>query len=71
MARAHSPATAPGGQRAVPWLRPVQIHAFGNTRHAFMVQDARRPEAGIVYDERAATRAWQGAQESLEESLGR
>ena len=46
-----------------------QIHAFGNTKHAFMVRDAKRPEAGIVYDERAAKRAWQGAQAFLEESL--
>jgi len=46
-----------------------QLHAFGRTKHAFMVQDANRPEAGIQYDERAAQRAWKGAALFLEEAL--
>jgi dienelactone hydrolase len=35
-----------------------QIHAYGNTMHAFMAVGANRPEAGIQYNERAARRAW-------------
>lgn len=46
-----------------------QLHAFGQTKHAFMVKDAKRPEVGIQYDERAARRAWQGAVAFLEEAL--
>jgi len=46
-----------------------QLHAFGQTKHAFMVHGANRPEAGIQYDERSARRAWQGAVAFLEEAL--
>lgn len=35
-----------------------QIHIFGKTSHAFMNEDANKPEIGLCYNERTAKRAW-------------
>ncbi len=35
-----------------------QLHAFGDTRHAFMMPGAEDSEHGMRYSERAAERAW-------------
>lgn len=35
-----------------------QVHAYGGAMHAFMAPTANNPEAGIMYDEVAARRAW-------------
>ena len=37
-----------------------QMHAFGGTMHAFMVEGANMPQMGILYNPSAATRAWDG-----------
>jgi len=47
-----------------------QLHAFGNTMHAFMAAGANRPEAGIQYNERSAKRAWAELSLFLSETLG-
>ena len=36
-----------------------ELHCFGKARHAFMIEDAALPGAGIVYDEAASGRSWQ------------
>ncbi len=36
-----------------------QIHAFGGTKHAFMVPEANDPKNGIEYNATAERRAWQ------------
>ena len=46
-----------------------QLHAYGNTMHAFMAVGANRPEKGIQYNERSAKRAWAALTRYLEESL--
>lgn len=35
-----------------------QVHAYGDTMHAFMAPMFNNPEAGIMYSERSARRAW-------------
>ena len=47
-----------------------QLHAFGNTMHAFMAVGANRPEAGIQYNERSARRAWAALGSFLSDTLG-
>lgn len=46
-----------------------QIHAYGQTMHAFMARGANRPEAGIQYNERSARRAWASMVAFLAESF--
>lgn len=41
--------------RGIDW----QLHAYGDTVHAFMAPMADDPEHGIEYSETAATRAWE------------
>src|SRR5210317_2171189 len=36
-----------------------QLHAYGNTMHAFTNPDANDPEMGTVYDAKADRRSWQ------------
>jgi dienelactone hydrolase len=38
-----------------------QIHAYGNTMHAFTNPGAKMPQHGILYNEAAARRSWQSA----------
>jgi dienelactone hydrolase len=44
-----------------------QIHAYGNTMHAFTNQAADDPDFGTVYDARADRRSWQSLQLFLAE----
>ena len=44
-----------------------QIHAYGNTMHAFTNPAANAPENGMVYNPVAAQRAWQSMQSFLAE----
>jgi len=46
-----------------------QVHAFGNTKHAFTNPNANSPESGLLYDEKAAKRAWAGLDHFLGEVL--
>lgn len=46
-----------------------QIHAYGGTVHAFTNPEAHNPDFGTVYNERAATRAWESMQRFLDEVL--
>jgi dienelactone hydrolase len=46
-----------------------QVHAYGDTMHAFMARWANRPEAGIMYSERAARRAWSSLGSFLTEAF--
>ncbi len=47
-----------------------QIHAYGGTRHAFMVPDANDPKNGVQYNEAAERRAWAAAIDLLTEKFG-
>ena len=47
-----------------------QIHAYGGTMHGFMIVGAHRPEAGILYNERSARRAWTSLVAFLAETFG-
>ena len=47
-----------------------QIHAYGGTKHAFMVPDANDPKNGIQYNETAEKRAWAASLDLLAEKLG-
>jgi len=47
-----------------------QLHAFGDTKHAFMNEGADAPAMGLKYSERAARRAWDGLTRFLAEVLG-
>jgi dienelactone hydrolase len=47
-----------------------QIHAYGDTMHAFMAAVANRPEAGIQYNERTARRVWASLVAFLAEAFG-
>jgi len=42
-------------QAKVDW----QIHAYGQTEHAFMIPEANNPQLGTIYQPRTAHRAWQ------------
>ncbi|MBX9692407.1 MAG: dienelactone hydrolase family protein [Cyanobacteria bacterium] len=44
-----------------------QIHAYGQTMHAFTNPIANMPENGILYNESAAHRSWQAMSNFLEE----
>ena len=46
-----------------------QLHAFGNTQHAFSNPNANNPELGTVYDADADRRAWVAVAEFLAERL--
>ncbi|MGE2835098.1 dienelactone hydrolase family protein [Mycobacterium sp. SMC-4] len=49
--------------RGIDW----QLHAYGNTMHAFMAPWAADPARGIQYSETAARRAWTSLGHFLEE----
>jgi dienelactone hydrolase len=44
-----------------------QAHVYGNAMHAFATPGANDPEAGILYNQTAATRAWIATQNFLDE----
>ena len=46
-----------------------QIHAYGQTKHAFMVPDANDPKNGIQYNATAERRAWAAATDLLAEKF--
>lgn len=46
-----------------------QIHAYGNTRHAFTNPQANDPELGLLYSEAADRRSWQAVLQFFEEVL--
>ena len=46
-----------------------QIHAYGKTKHAFMVPDANDPKNGIQYHAAAERRAWAVATDLLAEKF--
>ncbi len=46
-----------------------QIHAYGGTKHAFMVEAANDPDNGIEYNAVAAKRAWANAMDLLSEKF--
>lgn len=46
-----------------------QLHAYGNTRHAFTNPHANDHAAGLVYDEVADRRAWHALLQFLDEAL--
>ena len=46
-----------------------QLHAYGGTMHAFMVQGLDQPHLGLQYNERSARRAWIAMAGFLEETL--
>ena len=46
-----------------------QLHAYGGTMHAFMVQGLDQPHLGLQYNERSARRAWIVMAGFLEETL--
>ncbi|AFM18260.1 dienelactone hydrolase-like enzyme [Mycolicibacterium chubuense NBB4] len=52
--------------RAIDW----QLHAYGNTMHAFMAPWANDPERGILYSQSAAERAWTSLGHFLRECFG-
>lgn len=47
-----------------------QLHAHGNTMHAFTNPDANDPEMGTVYDAKADRRSWQAMTNFLDELFG-
>ena len=47
-----------------------QLHAYGNTVHAFTNPAANAPESGTVYDPVADRRSWQAMTNFLEEIFG-
>jgi dienelactone hydrolase len=47
-----------------------QLHAYGQVQHAFTFEDARFPERGIVYDQRADERSWAAMSRHLRAELG-
>jgi dienelactone hydrolase len=48
-----------------------QLHAYGNTQHAFTNPAANDPERGTVYDEVADRRSWQAMMSFLDEIFDR
>jgi dienelactone hydrolase len=46
-----------------------QLHAYGNTRHAFTNPQANDPSLGLMYDEVADRRAWHSLLQFLDEVL--
>jgi dienelactone hydrolase len=49
----------------------VQLMAFSNTTHAFMVPGTDAPDMGLQYNEDSARRAWMQCLELLEEKFAR
>ncbi|MDA2893815.1 dienelactone hydrolase family protein [Mycolicibacterium sp. BiH015] len=49
--------------RGVDW----QLHAYGNTMHAFMAPFANDPSRGVLFSESASARAWTAASHFLAE----
>lgn len=47
-----------------------QLHAYGNTMHAFTNPAANDPRRGTVYDETADRRSWQAMTDFFEELFG-
>ena len=47
-----------------------QIHAYGGTKHAFMVPDANDPKNGVQYNATAEKRAWAASLDLLAEKFG-
>ena len=47
-----------------------QLHAYGDTQHAFTKPDADDPSFGTVYKARADRRSWQSMRDFLAEALG-
>lgn len=47
-----------------------QVHAYGNTMHAFTAPGASMPERGLLYNPDAARRAWTATRNFFEEVLG-
>jgi dienelactone hydrolase len=47
-----------------------QLHAHGNTMHAFTNPDANDPEMGTVYNAKADRRSWQAMTNFLDELFG-
>ncbi|MBL8948842.1 MAG: dienelactone hydrolase family protein [Myxococcales bacterium] len=47
-----------------------QLHAYGHAQHAFTFPAANAPELGIVYEPRAARRAWATIDAFLDEVIG-
>ena len=47
-----------------------QLHAYGNTQHAFTNPAANDPARGTVYDEAADRRSWQAMTNFLDELFG-
>ncbi len=48
-----------------------QLHAYGNTMHAFTNPEANDPGFGTVYDANADRRSWIAVQNMLAEALVR
>ena len=46
-----------------------QLHAYGNTMHAFTTEGANNPDFGTVYDATADKRSWQSFAAFLGEVL--
>lgn len=46
-----------------------QLHAFGNTMHAFTTPGANDPDMGVVYSAHADARSWEGLRTFLGEVL--
>ena len=53
--------------RGIDW----QLHAYGNTMHAFMAPFANDPARGVLFNESASRRAWTSAEQFLDECFGR
>jgi len=47
-----------------------QIHIYGNTKHAFMNENANNPASGLEYNPRTAKRAWQSMINFFNEIFG-
>ncbi|MFB1298075.1 dienelactone hydrolase family protein [Mycobacterium sp. pW049] len=52
--------------RGIDW----QLHAYGNTLHAFMAPFADDPSRGVLFSESASARAWTSATHFLAECFG-
>lgn len=52
--------------RGIDW----QLHAYGNTLHAFMAPFANDPSRGVLFSEAASRRAWTSAEHFLDECFG-
>ena len=46
-----------------------QLHAYGGTKHAFMNEGANNPQLGLLYNAKAADRAWKTLQLFLAEAF--